>query len=156
QKRRPATRMPNGIDHHVDSLEPDLSEEVQKHFDNFGFYCGIVAAGDDFRTGLDMLAITSLLRTLAAKHRRDVVELHHARFVLQLVLDVRTDDGSRPLRSKAERSTIAVHESVHLFRYDVGLLTDAAHKKFCRLQNRRADFVEAVTLKHLTDTCFYG
>jgi hypothetical protein len=77
---------------------------------------------DRFRADLEKLPIAAFLRALAPEHRADVIELLHARALVQPVLDVRPDHRRRVFGPQRQRRAVAVFEGIHLLRNDVGFL----------------------------------
>ena len=74
------------------------------------------------------LPVAALLRALAPEHRADVVELLHARALVQPVLDVGANHRGGVLRPQRERGAVAVLEGVHFLGDDVGILAHAARE----------------------------
>ena len=84
------------------------------------------------------LAIASLLRTLVAKDRADVVEPQRPDRE-EAVLEHGPHDRRRPFWAQRDASAAPIVERVHLLFHDVGLLTDAAHEEIGGLEDRRAN-----------------
>src|SRR6185312_14982507 len=102
---------------------------------------------------------TSLLRTLAAKLRADVIELLQRALFVEPMLDVRTHHtGSilRPqrqgLRFLAGGATLVL-PGEHLLGNNVRLFADAAREQTGVFEYRRANFVEVVARENIAHLC---
>ena len=122
------------------------------HFERHRDLLGVdVRAGEAERLDVELmeLAIAALLRTLVAEHRS---RRPHAKrpLVCQVVLDRRADDAR--CRFGTQRQALAVQlvvERVHLVLDDVGVLADAAHEQWRRLDDRHAQVAVAIALEHV-------
>src|SRR5579859_1405572 len=92
------SRMADGVDAELSSLEAALVEERHQHFDEFGVDGGSVRTTKNFRANLIELAIAPFLRPFAAKHRPHVIQLHRLRKLLHVVLNVSAAHARRGLR----------------------------------------------------------
>ena len=135
------------IDHQLESRKPRGLENFQHHLDDLGIHRRRFRA-DGFRANLEKLAVAPLLRPLAAEHGADVVELLHARPLIQPVLDVGANYRCRVFRPQRERRTVAVLERVHFLADDVGIRAHAAREELRFLEDRRADFAVAICAKY--------
>ena len=128
-------------------LEADALEDLDHHLDHFGVDHRRFRP-DGLRADLEELAVAALLRTLAAEHRADVVELLHAGPLVEAVLDVGADHRGGVLGTQRERGLVAIVEGVHLLGDDVGFFADAAREQLRLLEDRSADFVVVVGAKN--------
>ena len=122
---RPAIVIAHRIDQQLESGEAGAREHLDHHLDDFGIHRGRFRA-DGFRADLVELPVAALLRPLAAEHRADVIELLHARALVEPVLDVGADHRGGIFRAQGERGAVAILEGVHLLGDDVGVGAHAA------------------------------
>ena len=129
----------DGIQLQLPAAQTDFVEQRRQHLQHFGIARRRLAARarrpDDLGADLVELAIASLLRTLAAKLRPDVIELLQRAFLVEPVLDVGAHHAGRVLRAKGQRlrllagSAALVLPGEHLLGDDVGLFADAAREQ---------------------------
>ena len=137
----------------IPSCNAEAVEQRRQHLEQLGIARGRLAAcrcgTDDFGVDLIKLSVTSLLRAFAAEHWADAVELVQAA-IPEFVFDVGADDARRSLGTKSKRlppvalGAPAILPRVHFFRDNIGLFAHAASEQFCRLEDRRANFLEVV------------
>ena len=137
---RPAIGVAHGVDQQLESGQPDGLQDLDHHLDHFRVDHRRLRP-DRLRPDLVELPIPPLLRPFAPEHRADIVQLLHARTLVEAVLDVGADHRRRVLRTQRQRSVIAVLERVHFLGDDVGFLADATREQLRFFQNRCADFV---------------
>ena len=130
-------------------------QDLDHHLDHFGVDDRRFRP-DRLRADLKELAVAALLRALAAEHRADVVELLHARKLIQAVLDVGAHHRRGVLRPQRQRRAVAILEGVHLLADDVGFFAHAAREQLRLFENRRADFVIVVGAKHFARHRFHA
>lgn len=144
----------------------ERGEEAHTHDDHLGIgnWLGGAEALD---THLPEFAITSLLRTLGAKHRPCIPELCRSRALRhEGVLGDGTHDTRRALGTQREdlialeRGALAhcLHGSHRPYREEllagnVTRLSHAAREELGTLENRRLDGLVAIGGKHLVRTC---
>jgi hypothetical protein len=146
-----------GVDLQLPVLNSQLIEKRRQHFQDFRIAQGRLGAGaggtDDLRANLPELAVASLLWTLAAELRADVIELLQQAGLAQLVFDVGADHSSGVFRAQGQRLSLlglgagAVFPGVHLLRDNVGLLAYTAGEELSVFEDRSADLAEVVACK---------
>src|ERR1039457_5960258 len=120
----------NGVKLQLPTGDAQFVEECGQHLKDFGVAerafatCG--GRANDFCADLRELAVTTLLRALAAELRADVKELLKLAGFAELVLDIGADHASSVFRAEGEGLSLfrlgagAVFPRVHLLGGDVG------------------------------------
>ena len=126
---------------------PAPRKDLDDHLDHFGVD-GRRLRPDGLRADLEELAIAAFLRTLAAEHGADVIQLLDTGKLIHPVLDVGTDHRRGGFRAQGERTAVAVLEGIHLLGDDVGFRAHAAGEQPGFLKDRRADFLIVVSAEH--------
>ena len=136
------------------SFQARAPKQLHHHLDDLGVHRRRFRT-DRLRADLVELAVTALLRPLAAEHRADVVQLLQARLLIQAMLDVSAHHRRGGFRTQRERTSVAIVESIHFLADDVGFLPHAAREQSRLFQNRRADLLIVVDSKHLARNGFH-
>ena len=133
---------------------PGARQEFHHHLDDFGVHRGRFRP-DRLRANLEELPVAPLLRTLAAEHRADVVELLYAGTLVQPMLDVGANHRGGVFRTQRERGLIAIRESVHFLGDDVRLGAYSAREKLRLFENRRTNLVIVIRAEDLAGDRFH-
>ena len=143
-----------GIQLQIPIAQANFVQQRSQHLQHFGIARRRLAARagrpDDLRSNLVELAITSFLRTLAAKLRTDVIELLQRALPVEPMLDVGANDAGGVLRPQGQglrflalRSRLVLPRE-HFLGDDVGVFADAAREQLRVFEDGSADFVKVV------------
>ena len=145
----------DGVELQCPAAQTKFVEESGQHLEHFGVARRRLAAcagrADDLGVDLIELAVTSLLRTLAAEHRAETVELLQSTAFVESVLNVGAHDACSGFGAKGHRLRLfaggaaLVFPGEHFFGDDVGLFADTAREQLGVFENRGANLVEVVT-----------
>src|SRR6266853_1786553 len=121
------------------ACDANAVEQCGQKFQDLGIPCWRGAAGgdwsNDFGSDLVELAVTALLRTLAAELRADIKELVETA-VPKFVLNVCANHPGGVFRAQSQRlafiafSAAAIFPSEHFFRDDIRLFANSAGEEF--------------------------
>jgi hypothetical protein len=148
QESWPADITPDGIDQECLVFDTNALEKELQHLEHFSFDGWIVRA-KHLSPDLMKLPIAPFLRTLAAKHGTEVVQLGDGQFLLQLMLHMGAHDGGRSLWPQRERFLVAILKRVHLFRHNIRVFSHTTRKQFGALKDRSANLGKAVQVEDL-------